>query len=381
MIRSSHLLIILCCITLPHRSDATEHTSADERDFLHVVLVGDTADPTIGGSVSHDLEMLTYLLSNLPPTKCSVKVLSGDEASPSTVVDSINQLEVRPNDALLVYYSGHGVYTEGQGHVLTMGNGDLTRDELRKTVLAKKPALSVIITDSCSVYYPEALRAGAPLLNVAFLRYLFYRQKGVVDVSSSAEGEVAYCTESGGLFTKELINMFYRSNDDLDSNQDGVPSWGEVLAYLQQALTPTNKGGVPYSEHIRKDLLTKGFQVLGEPPQLEVPVQHPSAVRSLPQSFPVKLEKQVNALGFTASTSSDGKLRVTRVYSGSFAEWIGVSVGDEILEGYEHQRLETMAELNSHVQASRESTRGLVPFGFRQNPTEEIRRRIVVVQD
>ncbi len=106
------------------------------------------------------------------------------------------------NDALVVFWSGHGEYV-GDEHYLVAANGKkIARKKVLQAMKARGARLTVLLTDCCaSEYDPSnnlALNLGSfevapvtaettPLFDELFLRY-----RGVVDVNSSSKGQKAF---------------------------------------------------------------------------------------------------------------------------------------------------------------------------------------------
>ncbi len=130
------LLLLLAQISVPPTYGATESTR------LHVVLIGDTEDESIGESVSQDLKKLHGTLNfGIPECRLTVSLLSGKNATRENVLAHLRQLDVQPDTSLFVYYSGHGVVDPKLGHVMTMKRGNLVRKELLDEIRRKKRAL------------------------------------------------------------------------------------------------------------------------------------------------------------------------------------------------------------------------------------------------
>src|SRR5262249_12624788 len=141
----------------------------------------------------------------------NLRVLSGASVRPETISNALRGLPVGPNDTLLFYYSGHGATIEGRGHALTTSHGVLMRDRLRNHTGARRPRLSVILTDCCS----SLVKPGPPMPGMGqppenpeispLLRSLLLQHRGTVDVTSSSFGEPSWGSQgTGGLFTVAL---------------------------------------------------------------------------------------------------------------------------------------------------------------------------------
>ena len=153
---------------------------------LHVLLIGDTDDGSVGKSVQADLNNLKRTLEyGIPPFRRTITVLSGAEATPKSVLRQVQDLTIQDKCSLFVYYSGHGVIDPELGHVFTMTHGRLSRKELLAAMRAKKARLRILVTDCCAVYAPVSVRRAERLReDWSIFRSLFFLHDGEVDVLS-----------------------------------------------------------------------------------------------------------------------------------------------------------------------------------------------------
>ncbi|MFH5806139.1 caspase family protein, partial [Alienimonas sp. DA493] len=207
---------------------------------MHIVLAADTADESIGPSCDVDLaNMRLLLIGGLPyqTVERAVELTGPNPGGPpagqvlsrnsflAAVRDAI--AAAGPDDAVLVYYSGHGVEWRGRGHVLNVPGGDVTREQVRSLLAAGPQRLSVLLTDSCStaVPPPEVETAAAPAARTdaaPAMVSLLYRARGFVDMSGSAPGEFAMGDGTiGGYFTAALTS-YLRENLETPLTWAGV---------------------------------------------------------------------------------------------------------------------------------------------------------------
>ena len=108
---------------------------------------------------------------------------------------------VKPDDALFIFWSGHGAIENGR-HYLRQANGkSIPRQELLDAAKGCGARLTVLITDSCaslrlsgkSDYVTDRIPcAAAPIAVAPLFEELFFNYRGTLDVNSSSEGERAY---------------------------------------------------------------------------------------------------------------------------------------------------------------------------------------------
>jgi hypothetical protein len=130
------------------------------------------------------------------------------------ILEAIERCPAGPRDTIFVYYSGHGAH-DSKGHFLVMPDGTarLYRDQILSKLEQKKPRLAVLMTDSCSTQAPVGIGAGTSAMFMAPDRIsplfdnLFLKSRGVVDLNSSSEGEIAIGAIGGGLLTLAFAYM------------------------------------------------------------------------------------------------------------------------------------------------------------------------------
>jgi hypothetical protein len=214
------------------------------------ILVVDSKDEGIGKAVLKDGEQMKQTLEEgfgknkeqllLHPT------VEGDNVTPDGVLDFIDKLEVEKTDTLLFYYSGHGAWDPDKGQYLQMYSGpknkrgDLFRTTLVSKLKAKNARLTVVLTDICNGVCPSWVPLTRDLTKppqYATLRNLLLLPDGLVDVTSSAKGELSWTRfpdkrgkEVGSVFTVVLADLF---RHELKPGE--VLTWKSAHASLQKA--------------------------------------------------------------------------------------------------------------------------------------------------
>ena len=78
---------------------------------IHAVLIGDTLDPIIGGTVQTDIDRMNRLLqaiANSGDLDLSLHIFDGDEYQPRPIFDYVKNLQVDDDDVVFYYHSSHG---------------------------------------------------------------------------------------------------------------------------------------------------------------------------------------------------------------------------------------------------------------------------------
>lgn len=213
-------LLLMATVFLPAQSDAAT---------LHAVIVADTTDTSIGGSTALDFENVRremqkisfYTGLNLRET-----TFRGRDAVPENVLGKINQLEIKEEDVVIFYFSGHGYRTPSKGDVpwpnlyfSTTGTG-IDYALIGEKLEARHPRFLMVIADACNNVVSDWF--SPPLIKKSFMmmspesnmernyRKLFLEVKGVVMITSSKAGEYSWATERGGYFT--LAFLYHLTN-------------------------------------------------------------------------------------------------------------------------------------------------------------------------
>jgi hypothetical protein len=208
--------------------------------------------------------------------------------------------------------TGNGGTDNGGGHFLDLKAGRLSRDALRKAMEAKKARLMVLLTDCCANFDgPLSLDGGIGELPGGFppplpddfggitiettfpdgppfadpppflkdppakakakpvvvkvlrdsgrqnslrngrgeiLKDLLFRQRGVIDITASTVGQLAFSSKTrGGYFTLTLTGLLSAHADRFEALGDGAVGWGSFFDALQ-SLTKDNANRESYKQ-------------------------------------------------------------------------------------------------------------------------------------
>ncbi len=204
---------------------------------IHLIMVADTEDFSIGESTTVDLRHVTELFaSQVPKHQLQVTKLTGHDVRRRNILDTVGALRINPNlDTVVFYFCGHGGYDQNaKDHFLYgLGRRDACfRSEVRAAIQRFRPQLTVIIADTCSVFQRSPVYAptGVPTeAATPLFRSLFLEPVGIVDISSTRPDEGAHGDSNGGWFTASfcMYSML---------NRDARRSWDEVLNGVSERL-------------------------------------------------------------------------------------------------------------------------------------------------
>jgi hypothetical protein len=210
---------------------------------LHALLVIDTLSG-LGESVKIDGERIDHLLSQkLPRDRVEIVILTGKDVNTDKILAYYKNLKVGADDALFFYYAGHGATDPEKGDFMALQGLHtrvLVRADLRRAMLEHQTGLVVLMTDCCSDRHriPGKLRrvfndAGEAKEIDPLLRCLFYRTRGIVDITAS-NGESAFGDDhEGGIFTRTFAQLVAGGPKVLDTDRDGVVTWREFFPRFQ----------------------------------------------------------------------------------------------------------------------------------------------------
>jgi len=202
---------------------------------LYLITVADTKDPTIGKHAETDLGEIRGLFSGSIAASDFVMVNSVQDlqATENGILKAINDLKPTPDDAVLLYYSGHGVYGNDNKHYLVTQNGkDWTHRQVLVDAMQKKGfGLVVLMTDCCFNFSTKpplkSFRSVLPPPQTSLLfQTLFFQTNGLIDVTSAKKGQVAGTFAEAGrgsLYTSFLCRTMRARS------QDGNQTWDSIL--------------------------------------------------------------------------------------------------------------------------------------------------------
>lgn len=219
------ILLTLCLFLV-----AANGTSSAQ--VLHAIIAADTNNADIGASVAVDAKAMVAALKNgLPANQLRIHVIPANKVTRQYLLGIVKTLVIDSRDSVLVYYSGHGGYTNNRGHHFALSNGErIDRSEMLRAITQPlTPRFYALITDCCA-----SRVAGKPLVvpvpgavdPTVLLRNLFFRKPGSVDINSSRPEQVSWGTDVGGAFTSSLIRHWR-------SNAGNAQDWSQVFSEVR----------------------------------------------------------------------------------------------------------------------------------------------------
>jgi len=255
--------------------------AAPELQKVHILMVFDTNDPRLKKSLEHDeTRMRETWKRTIPEGRYTLKVLRGEEATASRILNYYRDLKTGPGEGLVFFYGGHGAIDPGsKEHFFDLVKRPaLLRSVLRKAMEAKRADLVVLLSDCCSS--PQEFRAKVPsegpfdneraIRIHPTVRCLLFQARGTVDVTAATDNAAWSDNLRGGLFTRSVARMFTTPVRSLDSNRDGFVSWSEFSRQL------TRETEILF-RYWRKDMIARGERI----------DEHKQVPRLFPQTYAV----------------------------------------------------------------------------------------------
>ena len=241
---------------------------------IHVLVVSDASDWAHWGVLQPNIqvdvaEVSAMFHNNIPKEQLDYVSLAfdGDEGgAPSTILKAIQEFQVGPDDAVVFYYTGHGG-ADDRGHYLAMEKGKLYRAELRRSMLAKRPRLAVIMTDCCNVradgraFAAPAVDVNSPKVVTPLFRSLFIEPRGVVDINSSAPDQSSFFFVKRDQFGRHQGSLFTRSlTRFVDRQRDRTGSWDMLVREVDLAVQVAFRKNYPRGAKVAKGRVEQNRQ-------------------------------------------------------------------------------------------------------------------------
>ncbi|QDV50769.1 caspase family protein [Gimesia fumaroli] len=223
-IRITQLAIVFICSIFAESAVARQ---------LYAVLAIDTHSD-LGASVATDLKNIKKVLrTGIPRNSLQIIELIGKDVSERMITNTLTNLKIQQDDAVLFYYSGHGGFSPEEGHFLILNNsGRVLRSSIVQSI--KKPLTPrfwAVITDCCASVSgePAPSPAGAFPANTTLLTHLFFNTDGRIDITSCRPEQVSIGMPPpiGGAFTWSFCRA-------LEQNANKRLDWNDVFKITRE---------------------------------------------------------------------------------------------------------------------------------------------------
>jgi hypothetical protein len=184
---------------------------------LHMLIVADTADASIGSSTLEDLKHMQNKAREIAANsgmKLNMTVLKAPEFNGTTTLAAVKKLDPGPNDTVFFYYSGHGFRTHNSktkwpNLYVKKPEPGLEYAKILEILDKKNPRLVIALGDMCNSFSDLKSSSGT---DRAFsepqpenYKKLFVKTRGRIYASGSKPGQFSFAMNSGGAFTNQWI--------------------------------------------------------------------------------------------------------------------------------------------------------------------------------
>lgn len=203
--------------------------SIQAKEFYAILLV-DTLAEGIGRYVENDFIKIKQEMKQIGEnTGLSVRIISfiGPEINAKRVIKKIKSLNIKEDDVVFFYFSGHGYRTPSKsGNIwpnllLTHNHLSVDFDDVNHVLIEKKPRLLIALADCCNNLIPDGVwdefkvfAKGVPFkINYervgANYKKLFLEAKGILLIAACGVDEYSYTYPSGALYTDALLDSIH----------------------------------------------------------------------------------------------------------------------------------------------------------------------------
>ena len=224
----------------------TTYNNGNKSSTLHLVLIANTHDPTIGiGCASDEANLKNEFQQVADALGISFKqyIIDGSSFSKENVVSALNSLYPGNNDIVFFVYRGHGFRWKDQtsdwprmdlrpsSYADITDNSSMNLSEVYSALKGKGARLNIILADCCNSEISSSPVTNSNYLTFQFdnnsdvskLRKLFMNSTGILLSSAAQKGEVSWTTSQGGLYSMSFLQALregisYLSNDPCNWN-------------------------------------------------------------------------------------------------------------------------------------------------------------------
>lgn len=195
-----------------------------EAATIHTLLIADSEDDSLGKGFYQaviQMQQQFQLVAYAADLELNDSILVGEKTLINNVLDAIDNLNIQPDDVVVVYAAIHGYRNASKvskwpSLFFGVESRGLEFELINKKILAKKPRFLLSMADSCNnrldFDFPTVgevmVKSVLPNYDLIIENYvrLFTKSRGSVIVSSSQPGEFSWAyPRIGGIWTLEFL--------------------------------------------------------------------------------------------------------------------------------------------------------------------------------
>ncbi|MCB1135699.1 MAG: caspase family protein [Chlamydiia bacterium] len=208
---------------------------------VHLIIAPALDDPRIARSCHADTERVRSLITHVCDSlaiELRLQVLGYQSFDSQVLERTIDELQVGGDDVVLFYYTGHGYNLTGEQELPTLAlhGQHIELQRIQEKLESKRPRLCLIIVDCCNSYLPGELQALiSPPRSIGLgsviragvnnnYQHLIQESEGLYVICGASQGEYAFCTDRGGVFTNAFVDVF-----NSECMAAGSTSWHSII--------------------------------------------------------------------------------------------------------------------------------------------------------
>lgn len=235
----------MCGLTTPDVVPANENKPAR----LHLVLIANTLDPSIGmGCTTDETNLRNEFRQVADALNVSFQeyIVDGASFSKERVQATLNSVSPGSNDIVIFIYRGHGFRWKDQtsdwprmdlrtsSYAAITENSSMNLADVYNILKSKGARLNIILGDCCN----SEINASSVTANnfltfqvdnnsdINKLKKLFLGTNGIILSSAAQKGEVSWNTPQGGLYS---ISFLQAVREQISYLSNEVCSWDNIL--------------------------------------------------------------------------------------------------------------------------------------------------------
>jgi hypothetical protein len=233
-----------------NNTDNTNKRTNNSSSTLHLVLVANTFDPTIGSGCATDERNLRNEFNEVADAlgvSFREYIVDGSSFSKESVLSQLNSISPSSNDIVLFIYRGHGFRWKNQTEdwprmdLRTSSYADITDNTSMNlaevyTVLKNKGArLNIVLADCCNSEVDVSSVTTSNYLtfqvdnnsDIGKLKKLFLNADGMILSAAAQKGEVSWTTPQGGLYSMSFLQAL---REEISYLSSAPCSWNDLIS-------------------------------------------------------------------------------------------------------------------------------------------------------
>jgi len=217
---------------------------------LHLVLIANTLDPSIGTGCATDERNLRNEFNEVADAlgvSFREHIVDGTAFSKENVQAELNSLQPSENDIVLFIYRGHGFRYKDQkedwprmdlrtsSYAAINDNSSMNLAEVYGILKSKGARLNIILGDCCNSEVDVSSVTTSNYLtfqvdnnsDISKLKKLFLNSNGVILSSAAQKGEVSWNTPEGGLYSMSFLQALREEISYLSSDPC---NWNDIIS-------------------------------------------------------------------------------------------------------------------------------------------------------